>query len=32
MGREGRKKVMERFTVQVCGPRVYSILERVMNQ
>ena len=32
MGREGRRRVMERFTVQVCGPRVYSILERVMNQ
>jgi glycosyltransferase involved in cell wall biosynthesis len=32
MGREGRKRVMERFTVQVCGPRLYSILDRVAKQ
>jgi glycosyltransferase involved in cell wall biosynthesis len=32
MGREGRRRVMERFTVQVCGPRLYEILERVVNR
>jgi len=29
MGREGRKRVLENFTVQACGPRLYRILERL---
>lgn len=29
MGLEGRKKVLTRYTLQVCAPRLLSILERV---
>ncbi len=29
MGREGRKRVLERYTSQVCAPRLLTILERV---
>jgi glycosyltransferase involved in cell wall biosynthesis len=32
MGREGRKKVLEHFTIQACAPRLLSILERVVNK
>jgi glycosyltransferase involved in cell wall biosynthesis len=31
MGREGRKKVMGNYTYQVCAPRLFSILTRVME-
>jgi glycosyltransferase involved in cell wall biosynthesis len=31
MGREGRKKVLEGFTVQSCAPRLLSILDRLVN-
>lgn len=29
MGREGRRRVLERFTIQVCAPRLLSILKKV---
>lgn len=32
MGREGHKRVMEHFTVQACAPRLYAILEGVLNK
>ncbi len=32
MGREGRKRVMESYTRQVCGPRLLSILTRVAEK
>ncbi|MEW6377853.1 MAG: glycosyltransferase family 4 protein [Thermodesulfobacteriota bacterium] len=32
MGREGRKKVLENYTVQVCAPRLYSILTQVAER
>jgi glycosyltransferase involved in cell wall biosynthesis len=32
MGREGRKKVMENYTYQVCAPRLFSVLTRVMER
>ena len=31
MGREGRKKVMENYTYQVCAPRLFSVLTRIME-
>ncbi len=31
MGKEGRKRVLENFTVQVCAPRLFSILKRVVE-
>jgi len=31
MGREGRKRVLENFTLQACAPRLFSILKRVME-
>ena len=32
MGKEGRKRVLERFTVQACAPRLLSILQRVSGE
>ena len=32
MGREGRKRVLEHFTIQACAPRLYAILEYLMNK
>jgi glycosyltransferase involved in cell wall biosynthesis len=32
MGREGRKRVLEGYTWQVCAPRLFSILNRVMER
>ncbi len=32
MGREGRKKVMEDYTYQVCAPRLVSILTRTIQK
>jgi glycosyltransferase involved in cell wall biosynthesis len=32
MGREGRKRVLERFTIQACAPRLYAILDDLMNK
>jgi glycosyltransferase involved in cell wall biosynthesis len=32
MGREGRKKVMENYTYQVCAPRLFSVLTRAMEK
>jgi len=32
MGREGRKRVLESYTVQSCAPRLFSILDRLVNQ
>jgi glycosyltransferase involved in cell wall biosynthesis len=32
MGKEGRKKVIENYTRQVCAPRLYSILTRVAEK
>ena len=32
MGREGRKKVMEDYTYQVCAPRLFSVLTRIMEK
>ena len=29
MGREGRKRVLEKYTFQACAPKLFSILERV---
>lgn len=29
MGQKGRQKVLEEYTLQVCAPRLFSILERV---
>ncbi len=29
MGKEGRRKVIENYTLQVCAPRLYSMLTRV---
>jgi glycosyltransferase involved in cell wall biosynthesis len=30
MGREGRERVMERYTVQACAPRLFSIFQRLV--
>lgn len=32
MGREGRRRVLGNYTVQVCGPRLFSILNRLMER
>ncbi len=32
MGREGRKRVMENYTRQVCAPRLFSVLTRVVER
>jgi glycosyltransferase involved in cell wall biosynthesis len=32
MGREGRRRVLEHFTLQACGPRLFSILERLAQR
>jgi glycosyltransferase involved in cell wall biosynthesis len=32
MGREGRRRVMERFSIQACGPRLFSIFEGLVNE
>jgi len=32
MGREGRRRVLEHYTIQVCAPRLFSILERLVKQ
>ncbi len=32
MGREGRRKVLENFTIQSCAPRLFSILKRVSEK
>jgi glycosyltransferase involved in cell wall biosynthesis len=32
MGREGRRRVMERYTVQSCAPNLFSILNRVFEK
>jgi glycosyltransferase involved in cell wall biosynthesis len=29
MGREGRRRVLEKYTVQSCAPRLFSILDRL---
>jgi glycosyltransferase involved in cell wall biosynthesis len=30
MGREGRERVMKRYTVQACAPRLFSIFQRLV--
>jgi len=32
MGREGRRRVLEHYTVQSCGPRLFSILDQLTGQ
>jgi hypothetical protein len=32
LGKEGRKRVLEGYTVQSCAPRLFSILKRVMEE
>ncbi|MDI7259841.1 MAG: glycosyltransferase family 4 protein [Thermodesulfobacteriota bacterium] len=32
MGREGRRRVLGNYTVQVCGPRLFSVLNRLMER
>jgi len=32
MGREGRERVVERFTIQACAPRLLSIFQQVMEK
>jgi glycosyltransferase involved in cell wall biosynthesis len=32
MGREGRRRVLEKYTVQSCAPRLFSILNRVLEK
>lgn len=32
MGREGRRRVLGNYTVQVCSPRLFSILNRLMER
>jgi len=32
MGREGRERVVERFTIQACAPRLLSILQQVVEK
>jgi glycosyltransferase involved in cell wall biosynthesis len=32
LGKEGRKRVLEEYTVQSCAPRLFSILKRVMEK
>ncbi len=31
MGQEGRRRVLEKYTLQACAPRLLSILDRVMD-
>ena len=31
MGREGRRRVLENYTYQACAPRLFSILDRMME-
>jgi glycosyltransferase involved in cell wall biosynthesis len=32
MGREGRRRVLEGYTIQACAPRLLSILRRVSGE
>jgi glycosyltransferase involved in cell wall biosynthesis len=32
LGKEGRKRVLEKYTVQSCAPRLVSILKRVIEK
>jgi glycosyltransferase involved in cell wall biosynthesis len=32
LGKEGRKRVLEEYTIQSCAPRLFSIFERVMKR
>ena len=32
MGQEGRRRVLEKYTYQVCAPRLFSILDRVVKK
>jgi glycosyltransferase involved in cell wall biosynthesis len=32
MGREARIRVLEKYTVQSCAPRLFSILNRVLQK
>ncbi len=32
MGREGRRRVLKGFTIQACGPRLFSIFEGLVNE
>jgi glycosyltransferase involved in cell wall biosynthesis len=32
MGREGRRKVLGKYTIQSCGPRLFSILHRALKR
>ncbi len=32
MGREGRRRVLESYTYQVCAPRLFSVLERLVEK
>ena len=32
MGREGRKRVLEKYTYQACAPRLFSLLDRVAKE
>lgn len=32
MGREGRRRVLENYTYQVCAPRLFSILDRMVEK
>ncbi len=32
MGREGRRRVLEGFTLQACAPRLYAIMERLVKE
>ena len=32
MGREGRRRVLEKYTFQACAPRLFSILDRVAKE
>jgi glycosyltransferase involved in cell wall biosynthesis len=32
MGREGRKRVMERYTIQTCAPRLFSVFQQLVER
>jgi glycosyltransferase involved in cell wall biosynthesis len=32
MGRKGRERVMERFTIQVCAPRLFAIFQQLVEK
>ncbi len=32
MGREGRRRILENYTYQVCAPRLFSILDRLIER